>query len=598
MDKKYIAFLLLAIFTVLALTSMTHNSATSDEVAHIAAGYSYWRYFDYSMNPEHPPLIKLWAALPLFVINPLLPAKEYFEQGDEWEFGKQFLYHSGNDADEIYFWCRLMIVIIGIILGWHIFLWASELYGWKAGTLALALYVFDPNIIAHSTVVHTDIPIAAGIFIFMHYTWKYTQQTIQLRQLFVLGILAGICFAVKFTGIYVLFLFVVLYLIHHYYNYKPDITAQKQFDIFVEKIQKYWQHLTKDNVQELQKTGKYLLIIAGIGFFFLFFTYGFVNGSSYIDGMKEVVAHSTAGHPGAYLLGMHSQTGWWYYFIVAFFVKTPLATILLFSAALYFILKKSDIKQELWLLVPASVYFILFMFNNINIGVRHILPIYPFIFVLTGSLTTIELKSMKSIHETLISYTSYQKYVARILGLAIVWIVAANLLAYPYYLTYFNEIAGGAENGHMYLLDSNLDWGQGLKETAQWLYEKGYLNQTIRLGYFGNEDPAYRGISWINIACAPTPGINVVSANKLYDMFGNQYGCTDWLFAYKPITIIGNSIYIYDIQDPTVAENYNICKTECTLACIKKAQIYGDSIYKDKCICICDEATNEELGIV
>ncbi len=592
MEKKYIAYVLLLIFAVLAITSMTHNSATSDEVAHIAAGYSYWNYFDYRMNPEHPPLVKLWATLPLLFINPALPVYDYFEAGDEWEFGKQFLYFSGNNADQIYFWCRLMIVIIGIILGWYIFRWASELYGWKAGTLALLLYVFDPNIIAHSTVVHTDIPIAAALFIFMYYFWKYMQNTLHLKHLICLGTLAGICFAVKFTGVYILFLFVLLYFVHLYYEHTPELTAQKPFDIFVEKIEGFYAHITAEHGRILQLLGKYTLIITVIGFVILVATYGFANINQYIVGMKDVVSHSTLGHPGAYLFGMHSPTGWWYYFIVAFFVKTPVATILLFAAALYFIFQKQTIKNELFLLIPAGIYFVLFMFNNINIGVRHILPIYPFIFVMIGYLTTIELKTID------MKLAEYQKYVQWGLGLAVIWLIIANILIFPYYLTYFNELAGGAQNGHTILLDSNLDWGQGLKETALWLKEHNYLNQTIRSGYFGNEAPEYRGISWINIACTATPGVHIISANKLYDMFDNQYGCTEWLFEYEPIAIIGNSIYIYDIQDPTVIENYNSCKNDCTKACAQKGEMYEDSMYKDKCICICDEATNEELGIL
>ncbi|MEK6868373.1 MAG: hypothetical protein AABX98_06135 [Nanoarchaeota archaeon] len=170
--KKWPVFVLLTIFFVLAVTSMMHNSATSDEVAHIPSGYTYWKYFDYKINPEHPPLIKLWATLPFLILNPALPSDLiYWENGDQWEFGRQFLYWSGNDADQLYFWSRFMIVLIGMVLGWYVFRWASELYGWTAGMLALTLYVFDPNILAHSTIVQTDIPISAGMFILLYYFW-------------------------------------------------------------------------------------------------------------------------------------------------------------------------------------------------------------------------------------------------------------------------------------------------------------------------------------------------------------------------------------------------------------------------------------------
>jgi len=154
------------------------NSATSDEIAHIPSGYTYWKYGDYKINPEHPPLIKLWATIPLLIIDPALPEAGYWERGDQWEFGRQFLYWSGNNADQLYFWSRFMIVLIGVLLGYYVWKWATELYGWKAGLLALILYVFDANIIAHSTIVQTDIPISAGIFILTYYFWKYSSKGI------------------------------------------------------------------------------------------------------------------------------------------------------------------------------------------------------------------------------------------------------------------------------------------------------------------------------------------------------------------------------------------------------------------------------------
>ena len=138
MEKKWIPFCLLAIFFILTVGSMCTNSATSDEVTHIPSGYSYWKYFDYTLNPEHPPFVKLWATIPLLFTQPNLPSDpKYWDSGEQWEFGKQFLYWSGNDADQIYFLSRLMIVLMGIILGYYIYRWAAELYGWKAGALAL-----------------------------------------------------------------------------------------------------------------------------------------------------------------------------------------------------------------------------------------------------------------------------------------------------------------------------------------------------------------------------------------------------------------------------------------------------------------------------
>ncbi len=618
-EKKWIPFCLLAIFFILAMGSMRINSATSDEVAHIPAGYTYWKYFDYKINPEHPPFIKLWATLPFLIIQPHLPEDPgYWERGDQWEFGRQFLYWSGNDADQLYFWSRFMIVIIGIILGYYVYRWATELYGWKAGALALGLYVFDPNIIAHSSIVQTDIPISAAIFVLVYYFWKYTKDKTETafstKELVVLGLLVGLCFAIKYTGVYVIGFIAVLYALHLFFAYvkshKERHEQNKEVKTGTENKQEHNENKQKQNVflgfyesitsdkgtAELTRAGKIFGIILLIGIFFLFATYGFVNFSEYIVGFKDVLTHSTAGHP-AYLLGMNSQEGWWYYFIVAFFVKTPIPTILLFIAAFFVFFKTRvqqwhDLRNELFLLVPAALYFLSFVVNDINIGLRHILPVYPFLYVFTGSLVVTNWDALKE------PFVKYKHHATYILGVLIGWLLIGTLLAYPYYIAYFNEFAGGSENGYKYLLDSNLDWGQALKETGKWLEDNGHGNETIRMTYFGSEDPLYRGITSMSIACAPTPGIHVISVDRLYDFMGNQYGCANWLKEYEPIAVIGYSIFIYDIQDPAVVENYNICKADCSKGCAERGEAYGDSVYKDKCICICSTATNEDLGIV
>ncbi|MBI5073483.1 glycosyltransferase family 39 protein, partial [Candidatus Woesearchaeota archaeon] len=577
-------------------------SATSDEVAHIPAGYSYWQYFDYKINPEHPPLVKLWATLPLLILHPTLPTSEYWERGDQWEFGRQFLYWSGNDADQIYFWTRLMIVLIGVLLGWYIYRLATELYGWKAGLLALLLYVLDPNIITHSTIVQTDIPISAGIFILTYYFWKYIQQKESLwhwKQIAVLGILVGICFAVKYTGVYVVGFLVILYFVHLALEwYTHEHKKEELKDDFFAKLTGFYHALSSEEGQkELASAGIAFAKILFIGVIILAATYGFVNFNWYFVGFNNVVLHSTEGHP-AYLLGMNSQTGWWYYFIVAFLVKTPIATILLIAASLFVFFKtaasktNTQLKNELFLLVPAALYFILFMLNGINIGLRHILPVYPFLFVFIGSLFHADWKLFGEKISLSLKYAPY------ILGVLLGWLIIANIMIYPYYIAYFNEFTGGPSHGYEYLLDSNLDWGQGLKDTAVWLSDHGYLNQTIRMTYFGSEDPAYRGIKSINTPCAPTPGIVVISVDRVYDFMGNQKGCAEWLKNYEPVAIIDYSIWIYDIEDPTVIANYNQCKQDCSKGCSNNGQVYGDSVYTTKCVCICQDATNTDLGIL
>ncbi len=591
MKTKWYVWLLLLIFAALAITSMVHNSATSDEVTHITSGYSYWTYFDYTFNPEHPPLVKLWATIPLLILRPALNVAPVNYHGDQWAYAKDFLYHSGNDADTLYFWTRMMIVIIGIVLGYYVYRWASELFGWKAGLLSLILYVFDPNIIAHSTIVHTDIPISAALFITVYYFWRFVQKSahytpsklINNRQVIFLGILVGICLAVKFTGLYILFILAILYGIHLFFD-SGDILSWKEFANYVEI-----------NKERLYSDSGRLGLVFLISIIFLTATYGFIHVGEYFTGFQNVMEQSVTGR-GGYLLGMHGTQGWWYYFPVAFAVKTPFATLVLFFAALYFVFKQTmdrkQLRNILFLLVPTALYFLAFIPSKYNIGHRHILPVYPFLFVFISALTVVDVEAL--------GLARWKRLTKYILLFFVALLIVANISIYPYYISFFSTIIGGADNGHKYLLDSNIDWGQGLKETAQWLEDNGHKNEFIRMNYFGNEDPGYRGIAYRQIMCMPTPGVQVISVNRLYDFLNNQHGCVDWFFDYEPIAIVGHVMYIYNIDDPELIEKDALCQQNCVEGCNSRGKLYGDSAYRanDSCLCLCADATNEELGIM
>ena len=173
----------------------------------------------------------------------------------------------------------------------------------------------------------------------------------------------------------------------------------------------------------------------------------------------------------AYLLGQISQDGFWSYFPIAFAVKTPLPTLLLLVAATgMWLLKRRRISVDYWLLLPALIYFSLAVLSRFNIGIRHILPIYPFLFVLLGGVTQqLWQDGSRGMRAGLL-----------VLGL---WYLGASLSIYPRYLAYFNELAGGPKNGHKVLLDSNLDWGQDLKGLKHWMDSNKV--QRIQMLYFG-----------------------------------------------------------------------------------------------------------------
>ncbi len=199
-----IAACLLIFMFFLAVFSMKDDSATMDEVAHLPAGYSYLTQKDMRLNPEHPPLIKDLAALPLLFIKGINFPSEIAAWKDDvngqWGFGYHFLYGAGNPADKMIFWGRIPMVLILILLGFYIFKWAKELFGNKAAVLSLFLFSFSPTFLAHGRLVTTDVGAAAGVLIATYYFIKALKNPSKKSIIFA-GIAFGLAELCKFSVI-------------------------------------------------------------------------------------------------------------------------------------------------------------------------------------------------------------------------------------------------------------------------------------------------------------------------------------------------------------------------------------------------------------
>ena len=174
--QNYIVAGILAIMLAISIGTALGDAAIMDEVAHIPSGYSYVRYGDYRLNPEHPPLLKDLAGIPLQFLNLTFPTDDKFWTTDangQWEAGWKFMYLPENDTEKLIFWSRFPIILLSLLLGFLIFKWAQELFGAKAGLLALSLYAFDPNILGHNHYVTTDLGIAAFSVFAFYFFVKY-----------------------------------------------------------------------------------------------------------------------------------------------------------------------------------------------------------------------------------------------------------------------------------------------------------------------------------------------------------------------------------------------------------------------------------------
>src|SRR3989338_1965950 len=567
LEKNYkiiVVILLFALF-IQAITSIKNKSITIDEISHLSSGYSYIKTGDFRLNVEALPLVDMISALPLLILNPKLPLDhpswknaELFEYEGQyhWEFGNQFFFYYNNNPEQLLFFGRIPVMLLSVLLGFFVFKWAKEIYGIMAGLFALFLYSFEPNILAHSGLATIDLGSSFFVFIALYYFWRFLKN-ISIKSLVIAGITLGLAELSKFTALYLIPIYFVLAFIFLYARknemaLKKLITDKKTCTLF-----------------------GLLFVILIIAFFVVLAGFFFTGFPAYILGLKYIAWHTNAGHP-AYLFGQHSMNGWWYYYIAAFFIKTPIPLLIFLVLSLVFFNKPKgkDIAAELFLAVPVIALIVFSFFNHINIGLRHILPIYPFIFVFVSKIINLKVKKQGILNFAFIALC--------------LWYLAGSLVIYPHYLAYFNEAVGGPDNGYKYLLDSNLDWGQDLKGLKIYMDKHGIKN--ITLGYWGKDSPERIGIRYKQVNCYPEQGLIAVSANTLYGLREDRSHCLEWLQKYKPIDKIGYSIFIYNITDKidVELERANFCKKGCITGCAEVNAKYGRSYFaNDSCQCEC-----------
>lgn len=597
------AFMLLAMF-LLGLYSLRGDSGTTDEVAHIPAGYSYLKYQDYRLNPEHPPLLKAVAALPLIFIDlnfpEDLPAWKD-EVNGQWETGWKFLYHYGNDADQMLFWSRLPILLYAIILGIYVFKWSKDLFGRTGALFALFLYSFSPNILAHSRLVTTDLGVAASFFIMIYYFYKFIKNP-SWKYLFYSGIAFGVAQLVKFSNIIlIVYLILLIFVLIFIYRDRFEFNFPLAKRINIKWLQRSYVLIAS------------LLLICIIGFLLVGIVYaafiinmpddvqgrlidaslvgdepskadfrdllhsirGNIVGKSYAQyllGLKMVFARIQGGNT-TYFWGETSNQAWWYYYPVSFLIKTPLSTLglLLFSLIYLFVdfVKKYQAQKfklarrklsifyekltktsekffpEIIMLSSMATFILAGITSNLNLGLRHVLPLYPFMFMLCAKYF------IKYIAKHKTSENKIQLPKKILLSAVIIYYAATNLWNFPYYLAYFNEIIM-RDNAYKYTVDSNLDWGQDLKRLSQFVEENNI--QHIKVDYFGGSVPDYylgdKQEKWMS-NYGETTGWLAVSATYFQNSkyYAKTLGEKDytWLEKYQPVEIIGGSILVYNI---------------------------------------------------
>ena len=549
------ALALLAALFLQGLIFIGESSQTSDEAAHLAAGYSYLKTADFRLNPEHPPLIKEWAALPLLLFDLQFPWGPLWNQAEEWNIGRIFVHENRLPNDTILLFGRLPILLLSLVLGWFLFRWGRTLFGARGALLALALYVFDPNVVAHSSLVTTDLGVTLFMFLSVYALWAWSERP-SPGLLLACGLMVGGAFASKFTSFWLLPILVALLTV--------------LFALRAPLPLRPWSREAGGPAAPAARRAAGLVFwaacVALLAFLVVALSYAGVGIGAFLVGLERGLRHSGVGH-NAYLTGRYSEDGWWYYFLYAYLIKTPIGTLLIVAASLASLglRRRIRLKDELFLWIPIALIVLITSLWKVNIGLRHLLPIYPFLYLAAGRLVTPPGAGVAG--------AGGRRQGPLATGLVVTclaWNVVEAGRITPYHLAYFNELIGGPRNGHLHLLDSNLDWGQSSKALRRYMEAENL--PLIYCAYSGNADPWYYGVRYqyapgsgnldnakqrpVRVPDGQPREVLAVSAMVLHSVHFTDTEVWAPLRRQKPIAMPGYSFLVYDITRNAEAHAY------------------------------------------
>jgi len=464
---------LLAVQLVQVVTVLHRESLTFDEEDHMYAGYRMWKNHDYGLNPEHPPLVKLLATLP--VLREKLwvpPLKGIYFKGEAYLGGRDWLEHNDGSSQRLVFRMRLAATVLAIALSLLIFFVGRAWFGTVAALVALTLAVFDPNLLAHSGLVTTDLGAAFFFLAAIYAFYRYVERPALLR-LLIAGAVAGLLLATKHSGIL----------------FAPTLLLLMGWEIAVAP------RGARARLG-LRLAAAFALIVAvGVGILWAFYGFRYAarpaglrliptlsaysesltplqKGAiswmarlhllpeSYLFGMVDVRVFARIF--STYVLGRWYPHGVWWYFLAVLMIKTTLGLMALLCLAVFAMVtgklgkwqERDRMRPLMYLLLPGALYLAIAMINGLNIGVRHILPLYPLAAILAGAgVAALATRSRRWMWVCMALIAAH---------------IASALSVFPNSLAYANEAWGGAWNAHRFLNDSNVDWGRQLYQVKEW----------------------------------------------------------------------------------------------------------------------------------
>jgi hypothetical protein len=519
--------ILLVILFFQVTTSMAQKYLTADEFHHhIASGYSYLVTGNFKMNPASPPLPRMLAALPLLIMGAKAPLDHpSWAEGDSPEFARQFFFRANDRLDAFAFWARMPTVILSALFGLSVFLFTRRLFG-NVGALASAvLYVFCPDILAHSGLATADLPVAFFFFLTLVRFWRYLEKP-KPKNAALAGVCAGLALLSKYSAV---LLFPLLPLIAVAGGKTRALSLRNSALFLGITFLVVWagyffemKPLLKDTPDPAKKAAVYEKI-GGKGLL-RFAEEQPVPLSTFISAIASM-AYTRAQGCNAFLMGEWSMKGWWYYYYVAFSIKNTIPFLLMILLSLCSIRKLGlNRLSAVVLILPVLFFFIVTLRDKAQAGIRYFLPVYPLLFVLAGGWVSRVWRGC-----------FFKTGVILLLG----WHAAEALVVYPHAFSYFNQLAGGPPNGYRYLRDSNIDWGQDLKGLELYVKEKGIEEVALMTMASPRPGSPFRKIEEAEF---------IRPRNAVYAIGAHSIDSARWAKRIQPTIVIGHSIFVYDLR--------------------------------------------------
>jgi hypothetical protein len=496
------AFFLLIILSLQLFFSVRRESQTWDEANHIFTGYRSWTHADFGLNPEHPPLVKMLATVPLLWLPLKVPELQgRFFKEDAFLRGKEFLYQ--NDADQILARTRTAAAILTLLTALVVFFGTREMFGTGAAFIALTLLTFDPNLLAHGALITTDVGLACFMFLSVYLYYRFLNSPSAWR-LIAAGIAVGLVLAVKHTGLLVLPILFLLSFVEirgrAFRTFGSLVLITAIGCLVLWSCYRFRYDARPSGLQLTPPLAEYVKGLEPYEAWPISTAARFhMLPESYLYGLVDVKL--TANYYTSYVLGKVYAHGVWFYFPVAFLIKSTAGVLALFLLSLGVVATRrlNRWREISFLVVPVIFYLIVAMTVAMNIGVRHILVVYVFLYVLIGGAAS--------------SLVQRSRKWAYAVGVLLLVHAASSVLAFPNYIAYGNELWGGPLQTHRYLTDSNADWAQQLKSVKQYLDARGVKECWFVYFAAGVAEPSYYGIP-----CKPLPTINTLWLNEPIDV--------------------------------------------------------------------------------